>query len=285
MRPRRSDSSTMSETKRSRPASSSAKSCRRSVWRRRRRRRAASNSCEAVATNSAFNSSRRRTSAKSRSAKTIPSKNSTPETEIQRSPYSVSIGTVSGCTGSAPPIGIRSESVCQSGITSPAGCPTTSLASSPVIASTVGFQRRMTPGRRGRRRRRRKSDVRGVRAFLHLLVEPGVVDGQGDQAREVLGERQVVGPVAPRAVTGEERDRTQKCASAPPWARRCGVPPARHRPSRSPSRLQARSRAWERPPQDRSPPGDDGPARGALLVDEIEHAPVRKAVDDELRCS
>ena len=32
-------------------------------------------------------------------------------------------------------------------------------------------------------------------------------------------------------------------------------------------------------------PGHDGPARGALLVDEVEHTPVRETVDDELRRS
>ncbi len=58
-----------------------------------------------------------------------------------------------------------------------------------------------------------RKHVRGVRALLHLLVQPCVVHGEADEEREMLGEAEIVGAVRPAVLPGDEGDRAQDAAA------------------------------------------------------------------------
>ena len=64
-------------------------------------------------------------------------------------------------------------------------------------------------------RHRRQELVLQAARLLRLGVEPRVVDRERRAVREVLGEREVVGPVAPAGLGGRERQRAERPAARP----------------------------------------------------------------------
>ena len=93
--------------------------------------------------------------------------------------------------------------------------PTTSAAASPVITAAAGFQSLTTPRASTSKTpsRDRAEHARGLRTLLDLPVQERALDGGGDPAGQLLGEREL-GARVPAGQRGRERDRAENAVAA-----------------------------------------------------------------------